>query len=188
MLRTRAAALLSVALIVSTVAAGGIEGCGLALPRPRPASRVADSGASREAGARRSHVAAPASGEPSQAQAVADFAEVYINWTAGTVARELTGLALASVGQARAEMSLAAAQTARDSSLHDGGVSNSGTVEALAPFAGAAGRWVVVTLERTSTRTNSSYAGLAPAWHVTLATVARLASGRWVVSGWQPES
>jgi hypothetical protein len=116
---------------------------------------------------------------------VADFAAVYVNWTAGTVTRQLRELALASVGQARAEMSLAAAQTARDSSLHAGGMSNSGTVEAVAPFAGAAGRWVIVTLERTSAR---AYAGLAPAWHVTVATVARLPSGRWVVSGWQPES
>jgi hypothetical protein len=119
---------------------------------------------------------------------VADFAAVYINWTAGTVARQLTGLALASVGQARAEMSLAAAQTARDSSLRDGGISNSGTVEAVAPFAGTTGRWVIVTLERTNANADSAYAGLAPAWHITLATVARLPSGRWVVSGWQPES
>jgi hypothetical protein len=127
-------------------------------------------------------------GEPSQAQAVADFAAVYINWTAANVARQLRELARASIGQARTEMSLAAAQTRVDSTLRKGGIANSGSVEGVAPLRSTGDRWVVVTLEATEASADTSYAGLAPAWHVTVATVARLASGRWVVSGWQPES
>jgi hypothetical protein len=120
--------------------------------------------------------------------AVSEFAAVYINWTANTVSRQLGELALASVGQARAEMSLAAAQTRADSALRKGGIANSGLVEAVAPVRGSPDKWAVVTLERTQATASASYAGLAPAWHVTVATVARLASGRWVVSEWQPEN
>jgi hypothetical protein len=46
----------------------------------------------------------------------------------------------------------------------------------------------VVTLESTSATNTTAYQGLRPAWHVSLATVAELAGGRWVLSGWQPEN
>jgi hypothetical protein len=116
------------------------------------------------------------------------FATAYINWTAGSVKRVLLALAARSVGQARSAMELAAAQTGGDYELHRGGIGNSGTVEAVAPLAGHATQYVVVTRETTTATNTTVYAGLRPAWHVTVATVRRLAGGAWVVSGWQPES
>ena len=118
------------------------------------------------------------------------FARAYINWTAATVSRRLASLALASIGQARSEMSLEAAQTAGDSQLRAGGIANHGDVEAVAALTGAADRYVVVTREATSASNTTAYQGLQPAWHVTIATVTLVARPRerWVVSGWQPES
>jgi hypothetical protein len=130
----------------------------------------------------------PGSAAPTAAQAVRTFAMAYINWTAGTVKRVLLALAARSVGQARSAMALAAAQTGGDYELHQGGVANSGTVEAVAPLPGRSGEYVVVTREQTSAANSNAYAGLQPAWHVTVATVRRLPSGSWVVSGWQPQS
>jgi hypothetical protein len=130
----------------------------------------------------------PGSASPSAASAVRTFATAYINWTAGSVKRVLLALAARSVGQARSAMVLAAAQTGSDSELHRGGIGNSGTVEAVAPLAGHTTQYVVVTRETTTATNTSAYTGLRPAWHVTVATVRRLAGGAWVVSGWQPES
>jgi hypothetical protein len=45
-----------------------------------------------------------------------------------------------------------------------------------------------VTREQTTATASTAYQGLRPAWHLTLATVAEVAAGRWVVSSWQPES
>jgi hypothetical protein len=129
-----------------------------------------------------------APGGVSAAQEISRFATIYINWTAQSVATQMTELALASVGQARSEMALAAAQTGRDSQLHEAGIANSGTVEAVAALPGQLDRYVVVTCESTSATDTTAYQGLAPAWHVTIATVLELAPRRWVVSGWQPES
>jgi hypothetical protein len=125
-------------------------------------------------------------GSPSAVAAVRAFTTVYINWTAATVAREMLALALQSVGQARSATALAASQAARDYELRRGGISNRGTVEAVAPLGGD--RYVVVTREQTIASNPSAYAGLRPAWHVTLATVSQVAPGRWAVSGWQPET
>jgi hypothetical protein len=121
-------------------------------------------------------------------QAIRAFATAYINWTAGSVARDMLVLAAESVGQARSATELAASETASDYELRRGGVANSGTVQAVAPLPGGSGRFVVVTLERTTATNTNAYAGLAPAWHVTLATATELSAGRWVVSGWQPEN
>ncbi len=129
-----------------------------------------------------------APGAVSAAQEISRFATIYINWTAQSVATQMAELALASVGQARSEMALAAAQTGRDSQLHEAGIANSGTVEAVAALPGQLDRYVVVTCESTSATDTTAYQGLAPAWHVTIATVLELAPRRWVVSGWQPES
>jgi hypothetical protein len=122
------------------------------------------------------------------AQAVREFATAYINWTAGSVARDMLVLAAESVGQARSATELAASETASDYELRRGGVANSGKVEAVAPLPGGGGRYVVVTLERTTATNTNEYAGLEPAWHVTVATATELSPGRWVVSGWQPEN
>jgi hypothetical protein len=129
-----------------------------------------------------------AAGSASPAAAVAAFANAYINWNAETVAADMQTLAGQSVGQARSEMELAAAQTGSDYELRRGGIANSGTVEAVAALGGTGGRYVVVTRERTTATATSAYQGLRPAWHVALASVARVGPGRWAVSGWQPES
>jgi hypothetical protein len=119
--------------------------------------------------------------------AIEAFADTYINWTAQTVVPQLRALAAQSVGQARSAMTLAAAQTAGDYELRRGGVQNSGTVEAVAPLRGQRNQYVVVTREQTSATNTTAYQGLSPAWHLTLATVAQVARGKWVVSDWQPE-
>jgi hypothetical protein len=129
-----------------------------------------------------------ASAQSGAIQAIRAFATGYINWSADTVAADMSSLASRSVGQARAAMELAAAQTAQDYELQRGGISNSGTVEAIAPLAGHHGQYLVVTRELTTAANTTVYEGLRPAWHVALATVARVPSGGWAVSRWQPET
>jgi hypothetical protein len=123
----------------------------------------------------------------SAARAVRTFATAYINWTADTVAADMRALAARSVGQARSALELAAAQTASDYELRRGGIANSGTVESVAALPGAGRQFVVVTREWTTATNTTAYEGLRPAWHVALATVARVGGG-WAVSGWEPQS
>ena len=120
-------------------------------------------------------------------EAVRSFASAYINWTADTVVADMRGLASRSIGQARSTLELAAAQTASDYELQQGGISNSGAVEADAPLPSVGDEYVVVTRESTAASNTTAYQGLQPAWHVAIATVTRVQGG-WVVSGWQPES
>jgi hypothetical protein len=127
-----------------------------------------------------------APGRLSAERAITTFATAYINWNAASVTRDLEALALASVGQARSAMQLAAGGTAGDYELHRSGIANHGSVEAIAPLRGQPERYVVVTRESTSASASDAYQGLAPAWHITVATV-REQPGGWVVSGWQPE-
>ncbi len=129
-----------------------------------------------------------AGGSATAAQAISAFASAYINWTAATISGDMRALAADSVGQARSVASLAAAQTANDYELQRGGIANAGTVEAVAPLPGQPDRYVVVTRELTTATNTAAYQGLAPAWHVAIATLSQLSPGRWVVSGWQPES
>jgi hypothetical protein len=121
-------------------------------------------------------------------RAIEAFADAYINWHAGSVAADMRALAAASVGQARSAMQLAAATTAQDYELRRGGIANNGRVEAIAPVIGSRDQYVVVTREQTTATNAAAYQGLHPAWHLTLAVVAEVAAGQWVVSGWQPES
>ena len=128
-----------------------------------------------------------APGSPTPQAALLAFAGAYVNWNAGSVAGDLRRLARASIGQARSAMEIQAAGIAADGELRRQGVWNTGTVQAVAPVRGDHAHWVVVTLESTRARRGGAYAGLLPAWHVTVATVTRVAGG-WVLSGWQPES
>ncbi len=121
-------------------------------------------------------------------QAIRAFATAYINWNAQTVVGHMRALAAESVGQARAAMTLAAAQTAADYELRRGGIANAGAVEAIAPLLGQRDEYVVVTRESTSATNTDAYQGLSPAWHLALATVLELPAGRWVLSDWQPEN
>jgi hypothetical protein len=116
------------------------------------------------------------------------FATEYINWNSHNVTADMRLLASQSVGQAHAAMELAAGETARDYELQRGGIANSGTVEGAAPLDGPGRRWVIVTRERTTAANNASYQGLAPAWHVIVASVVQLGPRRWAVSLWQPVS
>jgi hypothetical protein len=125
---------------------------------------------------------------PTAVAAVRRFADAYINWTAQTVASDMRTLAAESVGQARSAVALAAAQTAGDYELQQGGIANSGSVEAVSLLPGARARYVVVTRETTTATSRDAYQGLRPAWHVAIATVIRTPAGRWAVNGWQPES
>jgi hypothetical protein len=167
----------------------GAAGCAPLQIHPAPSSPVAQAQASHEypaPPAPRQTVPAGAAATPTAA--IEAFANTYINWTAQTVVAQLRTLAADSVGQARSAMTLAAAQTAGDYELQRGGVQNSGTVQAVAPVQGAQDQYVVVTREQTSATATTAYQGLAPAWHLTLASVTEVAAGEWVVSGWQPES
>jgi hypothetical protein len=187
------------------IAALTVGGCGLQLTVPThpvdantTAGAVAGAAGTSSAPAPRDHeVPTPpgraerAPGLASPAKAVRSFAASYINWNAGDVAKRLTVLARHSVGQARTELKLEAAETRADRELHRGDVANRGDVESVAPLHGRVGghRYVVVTLERTTAAASTAYDGLAAAWHVTVATVRSVDHGRrWVVSAWQPES
>jgi hypothetical protein len=131
---------------------------------------------------------AVAGGSASAPEAIRRFARAYINWNARTVAADMRALASRSVGQARSALQLAAAQTANDYELQRGGIANSGSVQAVAPLVGSNNRYVVVTREATTATGTDAYQGLRPAWHVTIATVESMPGGRWVLSGWQPQS
>jgi len=117
--------------------------------------------------------------------AIERFARLYINWTHSTLADHQRQLAAISVGEASAMQARAAARTPADYELHRSRVANRGRIVALAPARPArTGTYVVVTRERTlGART---YEGLAPAYHVTIATVQRLGGG-WAVSQWRPQ-
>lgn len=186
MRRLTAIALAALAAASATAATG----CG-GDSAPRPSGEAA---ALRQA-ARTHEYPSPATaadavtgGWPSAVSAVEAFATAYINWSFATVTAQMRALAQASVGQARAATALAAAETAGDYELHHGGISNHGTVEAIAPLAHHPDQYVVVTREQTTATDSAAYQGLRPAWHLALATVTRLAGGQWVVSGWEPQS
>jgi hypothetical protein len=127
-------------------------------------------------------------GSASAAAAVRGFVSAYINWNAQTVSGDMRRLAAHSVGQARSSLELAAAQTAGDYELKQGGVANSGRVEAVAPFAGHLDQFIVVTREQTTASNTTLYQGLRPAWHVAIATVREVRPGVWALSGWQPQN
>jgi hypothetical protein len=121
-------------------------------------------------------------------QAVYVFATQYINWTSRDVSARLRALARVSVGQARSAVSAAAAETASDDELQRGQIANSGAVEAIAPVIGHRDEYAVATRERTTGSRTAVYQGIAPEWHLALATVTRLPGGLWVLSDWQPEN
>ena len=186
--------------IAATLAALACAGCGTAQKRtttPTRPSPLAQTLARTLAQAEATHEfpSPPApretahDGSPAAIPAIRAFVTAYINWTAGTVAADMRALAASTVGQARSAMTLAAAETTGDYELQRGGISNHGTVEAIAPLPGRRNnQYVVVTLESTSATDTTAYDGLRPAWHVALATVTQQPDGTWVVSAWQPES
>jgi hypothetical protein len=174
--------------VISLAVCLAVSGCGPSASKRVDASPIAQAQATHEYP---SHAAAPqraAGGSASASAAIAAFASAYVNWTAQTVSDDMRALAAQSVGQARSAVLLAAAQTAGDYELQRGGIANTGVVEAIAPLLAHGGQYVVVTRESTTATATTAYQGLRPAWHVAIATVSELGPGRWVVSGWQPES
>jgi hypothetical protein len=182
---TAAAVAIAVAAVAIAMAAVAIAGCGGTATTP---SKVQQAQSTHEYPAAKARPQTVIPGAISQVDAIRHFAQTYINWTPETVAGQMRELAAQSIGQARSAMELAASQTSHDYELQQGGISNSGTVEAVAPLPNGRNRYVVVTRERTSATNTTAYEGLRPAWHVALATVSRQPDGRWVVSGWQPEN
>jgi hypothetical protein len=181
--------------LLGVVASAGLGGCGAV--RGGSTSRGGESSLrARIARAQRTHefpaprppVERVGSGSASAMAAVRGFVTAYINWNAQSVSGDMRRLAAHSVGQARSALELAAAQTAGDYELKQGGIANSGTVEAVAPFAGHLDQFVVVTREQTAASNTTLYQGLRPAWHVAIATVREVHPGVWVLSGWQPQN
>ena len=176
----RAAALLAVAILVAA--------CGAPQPAARKRSKLAIAQATHEYPSPKPPPEVSSATSPSPAEAVRSFTTAYINWTADTVAADMRALAGRSIGQARSALELAAAQTASDYELQQGGISNTGQVEVVAPLPSGRDQYVVVTRESTAATNTTAYQGLRPAWHVAIATVSEVRPGAWVVSGWQPQS
>lgn len=176
---------LAAVCVLAAAGCGGAAGHRSGGPHP---SRIARAQATHEYPSPAPRRQRAGGGSRAPSVAVAAFASDYINWTADTVAKDMRELASRSIGQARAATQLAAAQTAGDYELRRDGISNAGSVEAVAPLAGHAGQFIVVTRELTTATATTAYQGLRPAWHVTVATVSQVRPGRWVVSGWEPQS
>jgi hypothetical protein len=178
-------------IVLLTATCASLSGCAVLSSPSRPdppSSAVARAQSTHELASPRPRQTVASPGAATKEQAVRRFARAYVNWTADSVGRDMSALAAASIGQARSALQLAAAQTTGDYELKRGGIANSGTVEAVAPLSGSHNQYVVVTRESTTATADAAYQGLRPAWHVTIATVARLPSRGWVLSGWQPES
>lgn len=185
-----------IALILSVaLAALGLGGCGPSNPYSgsTPTDTLEHGDPRQPAPERRGarppleHSVAPGGASSTPTAALQRYATLYVNWTAQTLVSNLRELASISIGGARASAREAAARTGRDDTLRRAGVTNSGTVVAIARRLGAEDdAWIVVTSE--TTRGSGAYDGLprhTP--HVTYATVARLHAG-WVVKSWQPQS
>jgi hypothetical protein len=188
------------ALIAASVLLGG---CGLKNPySPPPPTRakptapastastqLADPPGERggtipRAQASRQSALAAGAGMSSPQAALARYARLYINWNARNVVARQRQLASISLGQARAQALQAAASAARDPQLTRSNVANSGQVVTIGQGQGtAAGRWVLVTSERTTG--TGTFAGLPATLHVIYATVTH-STGGWVILAWNP--
>jgi hypothetical protein len=123
----------------------------------------------------------------SSARAAVDrYARLYINWHAGQLVAHQRELAQRSIGAARLQAAQVAASASADTQLRSDRVSDRGQIVSANPGVGpAAGKWVIVTSEKTSGQ--GDYTGLPPAIHVTYAVVTRITAG-WVVSQWTPQN
>lgn len=123
----------------------------------------------------------PEAGETPQAT-LALAARLYGNWTSTTASRQLTRIAALAVGQARAELRQAAAQSTID---HQQRAARSrATVEAInVRGRGRRRQGLVVTRERVR-GPDLPFEGWR--YRVTLAAIERRANS-WVVSRWMPQ-
>lgn len=141
-------------------------------------------------------VGAPRTGRPSRTaleaaastptEAIKQFGTLYINWTAHTLADHQRRLAAISTGEASSTETRAVAHTRADYELRRSRIANQGRIVAIAPtLPHRTGTYMVVTRERTTGI--GLYNRLGPAYHLTIATVARIAGG-WAVSQWHPQT
>jgi hypothetical protein len=183
----------AVLLIVVCVMGTTLGSCGLADPYQTPdehttsstTPRVVDNEV-RPARPYRDDDRATGAPAPTPTEAVAAFAELYVNWTYATLAETRRSLGDLAVGEAAAAQRRAAAETSGDYELRRGKVENHGEIVTVAPQRGAsAGHFVVVTRETTTGA--GAYDGLPPAYHVTLVTTEAI-DGGYAVSSWRPQS
>jgi hypothetical protein len=127
----------------------------------------------------------PASVQSTPADAITQFATLYINWTWRTLAAHERELAALSVGPARLSEQQAAAAAAGDTTITQSRVFNSGQIISIARSRTNTKQWVIVTREQTGG--NSQYDGLQASYHVTLAQLAQLNNSGWTVSEWLPQ-
>jgi hypothetical protein len=128
---------------------------------------------------------APAGVQPTPVKALAAFARLYTNWTYRTLSADQRTLAAMSVGAARLSEREAAASSRDDTTIARGRIYNRGEVVSIAPDLTRSGSWLVVTREQTGGDTQ--YEGLPAAFHVTIATLARVPGG-YAVAQWLPQS
>ncbi len=132
------------------------------------------------------HQVGTSAGSPTARAAVTRYAQLYINWNASDLIADQHNLAAVSIGAARLQAQQAAAHATTDTTLTADHVTNTGQVVSAQPGAGpAAGKWVIVTSEKTLG--TGDYAGLPPAVHVTYAKVTHTNQG-WVISQWAPQN
>jgi hypothetical protein len=167
-----------------------LSGCGLLpqSPHPHKPSRVENVPLGERPGSipRTQKGGGGASPASTPHAAILRFASLYINWTYKNLVSHERTLASIAVGGARLAEQQAATQTARDTTIARAHIYNRGRVIGIAPVIAPSGdRYVVVTREQTGG--DPEYAGLQPAYHVTLATVTRLPGG-FAVAQWEPES
>ena len=94
-----------------------------------------------------------------------------------------------SIGQARSEVALAASQTAQDYELRHGGDRQLRAPSRRSrPCSGSRDQYAVVTRERTTATNTTAYQGLPAGVAPDPGHGDEADGGRWVVSGWQPES
>jgi len=128
----------------------------------------------------------PGGAQPTPEAALARYGQIAVNWNWRNLAAVQHHLASISLGQARAQALQAAAGASTDSNLRAQRITNTGQPISIAGGQGpAAGRWVIVTRERTTGQ--GAYAGLPPALHVTYAQVTHTRDG-YVVSRWTPQN
>jgi hypothetical protein len=129
---------------------------------------------------------AAAAARPTPRAALARYAQLAVNWNWRDVAAVQRRLATLSLGPARAQALQAAAHAAADNPLRQQHIRNSGRPVSIARGQGpAAGRWVIVTRERTTGQ--GAYAGLPPTLHVSYAQLTHTRRG-FVVSQWQAQT
>src|SRR5437763_6679395 len=122
------AVLTCAATVLASATLGGCSPLGTK-DRPRPSSpQLTQAEKTHEYPSPAPHPQSATGDDAGPVQAIRAFAMRDINWSATAVSAQMQSLASESVGQARSEMQLAAAQTGGDYELRRGGIANRGTV------------------------------------------------------------